>query len=144
MGAALTLTDLRCVLSLKKQTDEARGLVYYDLNLLPKHIQKRYWSDNAPCNVPSAVTSIHAVWASDYERWRNSVYSDGFKLTGITQDERKRRIDAIAYAKPSLELEGVEFSREALIDQQLYVAGLINESDMATLAKERLNDYFIP
>lgn len=144
MGATLTLTDLRCILSLEKQTDEARGLVYYDLKHLPKHIQKQYWSDNAPCNVPSIDTATHAVWASDYRRWRSSVYADCIKLSATTQDERKRRMDAVAYAQTSLSLEGVAFSREAMIDQQLYIAGLISESDMTTLAKERLNDYFIP
>lgn len=134
----MTPTDLRCVLSLQLQHDDVHGLDYYDLNLLPKHVQKRYWRDNMPCNVPSVDTAAHAVWASDYERWRNSVYSGCFKLSGISQDERKRRIDAVAYAKTSLELEGVTFSREALIDQQLYVAGLINENDLAELAKGRI------
>lgn len=144
LDTELTLTDLRCVLSLQQKHDDAHGVDYCDLSLLLKHIQKRYWGDNAPCNVPSVDTTTHAVWASDYRRWCNSVYSDCFKLSGIAQDERKRRIDAVAYAKTSLELEGVTFSREALIDQQLYVAGLISESDMAALAKERLNDFLIP
>lgn len=56
----------------------------------------------------------------------------------ITEEERQRRIASVAYARTSLALEGLEFSKEAEQDQQLFIDGVITEADMSNRAKERL------
>ena len=57
----------------------------------------------------------------------------------ITHEERQRRIDSVAYARTSLALEGVQFSKEAEQDQQSFIDGAISAEELSNRVKQRLS-----
>ena len=57
----------------------------------------------------------------------------------ITPEERQRRIDSVAYARTSLALEGVQFSKEAEQDQQSFIDGTITAEELSNRVKQRLS-----